>query len=105
MICKNHCVALPTELFFKEILIKKIKQIRLKYMFVWYNPYFGNSAVGYANCEANHLHQNKNKKRVNNSERNPSFSGTAYCQWQCERGFAKSEELCDELRSQSHTPK
>ena len=36
MICENHYVALPTEIFFKEILIKKYENIELKYTFIWY---------------------------------------------------------------------
>jgi hypothetical protein len=35
-IYKNHCVALATELFFKEVLVKKGKHIGLNYISIWY---------------------------------------------------------------------
>jgi len=35
-IYKNHCVALPTEIFFKEVLVKKGKHIGLNYISIWY---------------------------------------------------------------------
>jgi hypothetical protein len=36
VIYKNHFVALPTVLFFKEVLVKKSKHIRLNYISIWY---------------------------------------------------------------------
>ncbi len=38
-IYKNHCVALPTELCFKEVLVKKGEHIRLNYISIWYYSY------------------------------------------------------------------
>jgi len=35
-IYKNHCVALATELFFKEVLVKKGKHTGLNYISIWY---------------------------------------------------------------------
>jgi hypothetical protein len=35
-IYKNHFVALPTELFFKEVLVKKSKHIELNYISILY---------------------------------------------------------------------
>jgi hypothetical protein len=35
-IYKNHCVALPTELFFKEVLLNKDKHNGLNYISIWY---------------------------------------------------------------------
>ena len=44
MICENLHVVLPTEIFFKEILIKKYGYIGLKYTFIWYKKHLVFSA-------------------------------------------------------------
>jgi hypothetical protein len=36
-ILKNRCIAVATELFFKEVLMKKNGNIGLFYRFNWYN--------------------------------------------------------------------